>query len=192
MMKKRNIWIILMLAIVFFPTKVCYAGNINENEAAVLAVATGTFQCEGKTYRAKDSYVAKLKAKLEEDGTDLTASESQEAIDMIYGNISVGIAEGYLELVGGQEGKKKQDAATTAVKKDVNIAYDDTSKEYIAKDKDSGEVVIRYHQAIKETGYSYVPMIWAGGILGILLIGSIWMIIRQTDGKEQHEKAKKA
>lgn len=190
-MKKKNIWIVLVMAIVLFPAKICYAGNINENEAAVLAVATGTFQCEGKTYRAKDAYVAKLKAKLEEDGTDLTASESQEAIDMIYGNISVGVAEGYLELIGGQE-EKKQNAATTAVKKDVDVAYDDASKEYIAKDKDSGEVIIRYHQAIKETGYSYAPMIWAGAVLGILLIGSIWMIIRQTDGKEQHEKAKKA
>lgn len=76
------------------------AGEINSNEASVLATAQGTFEYKGKTYVAKENYIAQLRAKLMEDDVNLTADEAGEAIAGIYSNVETGVREGYLEETG--------------------------------------------------------------------------------------------
>lgn len=92
-----------MLILVFADNETVLAGEINEHEASVIAVAGGTFQYQGKTYVAKAEYQSQLQAKLAEDGIDLTAAQASEAISMIYANVETGVQAGYLEEVAGSD-----------------------------------------------------------------------------------------
>ncbi len=84
------------LIVVIVSVKIVYAGDINGNEAGVLAAAQGTFEYEGKKYAAKSEYVDQLRSKLSQDGVDLTAVQASEAIAAIYGNVATGISKGYI------------------------------------------------------------------------------------------------
>ena len=70
---------------------VVYAGNINSNEAKVIAVASGTFTYQGKVYRAYSDYVSELYGYLADDDIDLDAQQAQNAINIIYSNVKEGI-----------------------------------------------------------------------------------------------------
>ena len=85
------------------PKMITFAGEINSNEASVIAAASGTFSYEGKTYRAGSSYINSLTAYLSADDVDLTAEQAAEAISMMYANISEGVEQGYLYEVGSAE-----------------------------------------------------------------------------------------
>lgn len=87
---------------------ICYAGNINGNEEAVISAASGVFEYDGVSYKAKPGYVAALKSKLSEDDVNLTAEQSQKAITAIYANVGVGVAQGYLIPVNGSKKAKIQ------------------------------------------------------------------------------------
>lgn len=84
------------LIVVIVNVEIVYAGDINGNEAGVLAAAQGTFEYEGKKYAAKSEYVDQLRSKLSQDGVDLTAVQASEAIAAIYGNVATGISKGYI------------------------------------------------------------------------------------------------
>ena len=80
-----------------------YAGDINGNEAAVIAVASGTFTYNGKVYKAYDSYVNQLYSYMAQDGVDLTAEQANRAISYIYSNVQSGVNSGYVYEVTQQE-----------------------------------------------------------------------------------------
>lgn len=95
---------LICLGIVFaclWTVAVARAGEINGNEASVVAAARGTFEYEGETYVAKDSYVSQLQAKLSQDDVDLTAEQASEAIAEMYSNVAEGVRQGYLQKVSG-------------------------------------------------------------------------------------------
>lgn len=85
---------------------------INANEQRVISAASGTFEYEGKTYRAKASYVSQLTAKLDKEGVDLTSADANAAISQIMANVGTGVKQGYLEEVGttGKSGKSGKSA----------------------------------------------------------------------------------
>lgn len=80
-----------------------YAGDINGNEASVIAVASGTFTYNGKVYKAYDSYVNQLYSYMAQDGVDLTAEQAARAISYIYSNVQAGVNSGYVYEVTEQE-----------------------------------------------------------------------------------------
>ncbi len=80
-----------------------YAGDINGNEASVIAVASGTFTYNGKVYKAYDSYVNQLYSYMAQDGVDLTAEQAARAISYIYSNVQAGVNSGYVYEVTQQE-----------------------------------------------------------------------------------------
>ena len=80
-----------------------YAGDINGNEASVIAVASGTFTYNGKVYKAYDSYVNQLYSYMAQDGVDLTAEQASRAISYIYSNVQSGVNSGYVYEVTQQE-----------------------------------------------------------------------------------------
>ncbi|MDE5965311.1 MAG: hypothetical protein K2G89_00550 [Lachnospiraceae bacterium] len=86
---------------VLFTAVPVLAGDINGNEARVIAVASGTFEYNGETYRAQDSYISQLKAYLSSDDVDLTAEQADKVISEIYGNVAEGVESGYLYKVSG-------------------------------------------------------------------------------------------
>lgn len=80
-----------------------FAGDINGNEQAVLDAAEGTFESGGKQYVATDAAKDRIRSYLSQDGVDLTAEQASKAISQAFGNIEMGIAQGYLVLAPGQE-----------------------------------------------------------------------------------------
>lgn len=110
-MKKnsKNIWLfgmmyILLCVCILSPKLVVKAGEINADEAGVIAAASGTFTYDGKTYKADPAYIESLKNYLASDDVDLTAGQASSAISQMYANVAQGVAQGYLYEVDGQPG----------------------------------------------------------------------------------------
>lgn len=82
---------------------VSYAGDINSEEARVIAAASGTFTYKGKTYKAYSSYVSELYSYLAEDDIDLDADDADAAIAYIYSNVKEGIDSGYVYEVKDED-----------------------------------------------------------------------------------------
>jgi hypothetical protein len=82
---------------------IAHAGDLNAAEQSVMNFAHGTFEYEGKTYRATDAAIAIAYAKLVQDGIDLTQEEADNYISQAKNNVKAGIDQGYLYLVGESE-----------------------------------------------------------------------------------------
>lgn len=80
-----------------------WAGDINGDEARVIAAASGTFTYNGKTYKAYSSYISQLYSYLASDDVDLTAAQADKAISYIYSNVQSGAASGYVYEVKSSE-----------------------------------------------------------------------------------------
>lgn len=128
-MKKR--WIVCFaLLTTLVAAEHVKAGGINAAEERVLAVAQSSFEYEGKTYVAKESYVQQMKAKLMEDAVDLTDAQATEAISNIYANVEGGVKDGYLQEVSGEE-SEEDDASENSqtVQKAVKDAHEGKAQE---------------------------------------------------------------
>ena len=95
--------LILLLGAVLVPSGSAWAGDINDAEAGVIAVASGTFEYNGKTYRAYSSYINELYARLSKDGVDWTEGQANTAIRYIYNNVAAGLKRGYIYEVGSSK-----------------------------------------------------------------------------------------
>ena len=118
---KNKILIVLLTFIVpmlvlSFSVRNVYAGDINGNEAAVIAAAGGTFEYEGKYYRAESQYMNELYAYLSRDDIDLTDKQANTAIRMMYRNIRRGVKEGYLYEIKSEEPTTEDSTGSTTEK----------------------------------------------------------------------------
>lgn len=82
---------------------------INANEQRVIDVASGTFEYQGKIYRAKASYISQLTAKLDRENVDLSAAGANAAIGQIMANVGTGVKQGYLEEVRETEKERNSE-----------------------------------------------------------------------------------
>lgn len=189
---------VITLGIVFLlslsATHLCFAGGINGHESAVISAASGTFEYDGVTYKAKPGYISQLQAKLSADDVDLDAAQSQEAIATIYANVGTGVASGYLYPVGGKT-KEKDNASKgndgTSNKKnnagtEVSVTYNQEAGEYTAKNAFDGTVLMKFHNVIKDTGYSYTSVFYLGAVLLIAATVSMVFMIRQHFAHNNH------
>lgn len=72
------------------------AGDINGPESSIIGAASGTFTYNGRTYVAGSEYLDMLKAKLGEDGVDLTQAQADELIGQMNASVGSGVNQGYL------------------------------------------------------------------------------------------------
>ena len=79
------------------------AGDINGEEARVIAAASGTFYYNNEAYAARQEYISQLTGYLAQDDVDLSASQADAAISQMYGSIAQGVAEGYLYKLSDAE-----------------------------------------------------------------------------------------
>lgn len=80
-----------------FPGIKAYAGDLNGAEAGIISYVSGAvFEYNGVSYVAKQEYIQQLRAKLMEDGVDLTDKEAKNAIMQINANVKTGVTDGYL------------------------------------------------------------------------------------------------
>lgn len=92
-----------LLSIIFVlisPLTGCASG-LNASEQELVAKAKGTFEWNGKEYRAKQTYIDQLTAYLCRDDVDLNADTCAAAAAEMYGSVERGVTEGYLYEVGG-------------------------------------------------------------------------------------------
>lgn len=113
--KQNHIGLYILIGFVLIagalsPKMIAFAGDINGNEARVIAAASGTFSYDGKTYRAGSNYINSLTSYLSDDDVDLTAEQADEAISMMYANIAEGVTQGYLYEVGGDTEQNTSEA----------------------------------------------------------------------------------
>ena len=111
--KKKLARLFLLITFLFtgvfaVPQMNVWAGNINPDEAGVIAVASGTFEYEGKTYAAYSSYVNKLYNYLAKDSVDLSPAQAKKIINYIYSNVKTGIKRGYIYEVKETPGTEQQ------------------------------------------------------------------------------------
>ncbi|WP_117767501.1 CpsB/CapC family capsule biosynthesis tyrosine phosphatase [Blautia sp. OF03-15BH] len=99
------------LGILFLiPAMPTQAGGINAEEQRLINEASGRFTYEGKTYKAKDSYLELLKEKLSEEDMDLTADEVDQYLTTMYASVQTGLEQGLLEEVTSGEPRKETEA----------------------------------------------------------------------------------
>ena len=104
------------LGILFLiPVMPAQAGGINAEEQRLINEASGRFTYEGKTYKAKDSYLELLKEKLSEEDMDLTADEVDQYLTTMYASVQTGLEQGILEEVtSGEPGKETEEPGIAA------------------------------------------------------------------------------
>lgn len=206
-MKKwlTSVSLLIVVSVFCIGIHICYAGNINGNEEAVISAASGVFEYDGVSYKAKPGYVAALKSKLSEDDVNLTAEQSQKAIAAIYANVGVGVVQGYLIPVNESKKAKiqknpnegytnqrnsgmKQDLTTDLEKKEktVDKSINDGKKfekeNLINKNKEKKD---------KKTKDKNLKIAFTGGGI-IILIAAIWFakfcLNRRSKRKEDSKR----
>lgn len=185
---------------------ICYAGNINGNEEAVISAASGVFEYDGVSYKAKPAYVAALKSKLSEDGVDLTAEQSQKAIATIYSNVGTGVAQGYLVPVKGNKNIKKQPKVDESKKNYTNSGKQQDSKkndgkigDKTSKDKETSkkenpekgtQIAVVLYKKVQQIKDKNLKMVFSGGAI-IALIVVLWVARFYLTGKLKRKEDKK-
>lgn len=88
------------------------AGDINGEEARVIAAASGTFYYDNEAYAAKPEYISQLTGYLAQDGVDLSASQADAAISEMYASIEQGVTSGYLYKLSETEEETTEESTT--------------------------------------------------------------------------------
>lgn len=91
---------VMLMSAGIFRADICYAGEMNGAESSIYGAASGTFEYDGKLYRAYDEYLGQLAGYLCRDDVDLDDATASAAISKMYANVGVGVAQGYLYQVG--------------------------------------------------------------------------------------------
>ena len=97
---KKLVWTMLVMCTFLMAGMTAFAGSINEHEQRVLDTVSEPVEYEGKQYKAKDTYIRRLAAYMNQDNVELTSEQADEAIVKFYDNIAAGITEGYMEETG--------------------------------------------------------------------------------------------
>lgn len=130
----------IIMGLVLFCTlhvPVVHAANLNGYETDVINAARGTFELEGTYYKVDPVFVQELTSYLSQEDVDLTASQKDEVMGMMFSNIERGVAEGYLvpiieedktddSQIVPDEIEENQDDITD--EEDVNSVEEDTDE----------------------------------------------------------------
>lgn len=107
---------LLMISVIsiFAPRYLVRAeSGINGNEAWVIAVVNGTFEYNGRYYRAYSGYIGQVCEYLNRDDVDLDEGQAANAVSYIYRHVADGIAEGYIYEIDIESGLPIEDVQTT-------------------------------------------------------------------------------
>lgn len=116
-MKHKITGLIIGLAAFALTAATVQAGEINANEQSVISAVSQSFSYNGATYVVKSSYIAQGKAKLAQDGVDLSASQAQGYIAQFHGSYQELVEEGYCDLVSGTPSTDSSDTEPEHSKK---------------------------------------------------------------------------
>ena len=193
-MRKTVIAGIAILLSMSVSASVSYAGSINGPEAGLIHQASGTFEYQGKTYKATSSAIGQLTSYLSRDGVDLTQEQANRAASLMYSNVKSGVLDGYLTPIGGASENTDAGKNSAAPRKDSNSVLNrpnSTSSRAVTKEKagsaqvkvrDSrsalqvvnadGQEILKAELPVKDTGFSYSgPILTLGSLLLLSFTG---------------------
>ena len=101
---------LLTLLLCFSMKEIAYAGNINEQEQALIEAACEVYEYDGYSYKADQKYIDKLIDYLSQDDIDITAEDKDLLIQIAYANIELGIKDGYLKPVDDLNKQEEQNS----------------------------------------------------------------------------------
>lgn len=117
-----------------------------------MAKAKGTFEWNGKKYRAKQTYLDQLTAYLSRDDVDLSADTCAAAAKEMYGSVERGVMEGYLYEVDSNSSGKQSDGdpltASETASQEEKSAEQESPSEEILEEKESASVVFQVPRGI--------------------------------------------
>lgn len=202
---RKTIAVLIVMFLMAFPLQVM-AGEINANESRVLSAASGTFQYNGKTYKAKSGYLAQARSYMAADDIDLTSEQADRAISKMYASVEQGIRDGYLEEVGGAStGFEEKDDPDSTVEGEGDPQGEEPEEEEPIEPKpevdpgeiienpatgrleaidEDGDTIINIEKMVKNTGYDLTRVkIGAFGILGVFffaLLGAVGIKVKKV------------
>lgn len=140
--------VIIAIFSLAFP-RVCDAGGLNADEQSVVAAASGTFEWEGQTYRAKQNYIDSLIAYLSGDDVDLGEADCQTAIQKMYENVGRGVSEGYLMRIDGRSVPEAEEAKAMLEKGNTaNQSAETEYEDYTAPVQLDGQDLVEQEEAV--------------------------------------------
>jgi len=120
----------MVMAIFFIATGMTVlAGSINEHEQRILDTVSTPVTYKGKEYIAKEQYVTRLVAYMNQDNVDLTKEQADTAIKKFIDSIEFGIKEGYMEEVKSDSGEKGKTPKKDGKDKGENTNSENTNSE---------------------------------------------------------------
>jgi predicted RND superfamily exporter protein len=111
-MKKIMLFLVTLM-LCFTIEEIAYAGNLNEQELAIVEAACEEYEYNGNSYRADQKYIDKLVDYLSQDNIDITASDKDLLIQIAYANIELGIKDGYLKPIDNLNKQDEHDNSET-------------------------------------------------------------------------------
>ena len=171
------------LSLLFFliTPSASYAAGLNASEQELVAKAKGTFEWNGKKYRAKQTYLDQLTAYLSRDDVDLSADTCAAAAKEMYGSVERGVMEGYLYEVDSNSSGKQSDGdpltASETASQEEKSAEQESPSEEILEEKESASVVFQVPRGIvpdKGWNHKYETDIGQTGEAGLTEPGS-WL-----------------
>ena len=169
------------LSLLFFliTPSASYAAGLNASEQELVAKAKGTFEWNGKKYRAKQTYLDQLTAYLSRDDVDLSADTCAAAAKEMYGSVERGVMEGYLYEVdsSGKQSDGDPVTASETASQEEKRAEQESPSEEILEEKESASVVFQVPRGIvpdKGWNHKYETDIGQTGEAGLTEPGS-WL-----------------
>ncbi len=188
--KYMIIGFIIISGVICFNGALVYAGDINGAEQQVISAASGTFQCNGSTYRAYPEYISELTSYFQRDDVNLSSSEVGSLIGDMNASVEEGYRSGYLYLVSGtgpvdktteespeqntgDNDKDKPKKPSTTKKFNIEQSIKENKIFYNTSDEKGDKVTASVDMVVKNTGYNISGFLHVGAVLLILLVISI-------------------
>lgn len=131
----RKIFIIGVLFISLMNPLSVLAGNLNDNELAIIEIAKGKFVVDGITYKVSETYINELINYLNSDDVDISEKQKEEVIQTMNNNMVRGVKEGYLVPDESTQENSLPDSDTSKGEDTSNSK--DTSQGEVGQSKDN-------------------------------------------------------
>lgn len=141
----KKISFVIGLLLFFFLSIRVSAKGLNEYEREVISEAKKTFELDGITYKAKDSYINALIDYLTNE-VDLTGEQKDLVISKMYNSVKQGVTEGYLVPT-------EEDKETDGTKEDNHGNDSEGLKETEETELDNGNITDNSNTENKEDNH---------------------------------------
>lgn len=99
---KKSFGMFLVIAGMVLGISSSVSAGMNGAESSLYAAASGTFEYNGKSYKAAPEYLSQLASYLNRSDVNLTDAQAESAKSQMYANVAEGVAQGYIVPIDGE------------------------------------------------------------------------------------------